>query len=181
MDALVEWQIGPAQFYTCVTTARSWEDLTPALVASWVRFAEVLGTHVPEDVRNEINLSFFASGGRVTFGHGTRDYPVADARWDAVPTAYTWTVMCKCPWVEEQWYDAGEATDVRSAGLLAEVGITFARACLAAAGNPRVAEAFRRHGLGNLPVRGQGVTQSPAKFETDLDSLFRGDVPELRP
>lgn len=170
-----------AQLFTCVSPARTWDEFMPALVASWVQFAEVLGVLAPPDVRDEIELSFFCSGGRVTFCHGTRDYPVKDFRWDLVPTDYAWCVMCKCPWIEEQWYAVADADADTHNRVLGELGVSFARHCLSAAGDPSVREAFRSFGVGNVPVHGQGATQSPAAFSTDLESLFSGKLPELRP
>jgi hypothetical protein len=52
---------------------------------------------------------------------------------------------------------------------------------LVAVSDPLVVEAFRAQSLGRVVVRGQGVTQSPAKFEADLGDLLRGHLPELHP
>src|SRR5262249_34130569 len=92
-----------SQLLRCVSEARSWQELRPAFVSAWVRFAEILGTKVPPEVRNEIILSFFSSSGRVTFGHGRRPNPPG-SHWEAIPLEYVWTVMCNCRWIEEQWY-----------------------------------------------------------------------------
>jgi hypothetical protein len=169
------WDTGSRQYLCCVSAARSWAELRPALVAAWVRFADVLSTRVPVDLRHEINLSFFSSSGRVTFNHAQRDYAVADLRWDLVPTDHVWCVACRCAWIEEQWFAIEDET------LLAELGVTFAKHCLAAASDSAIQTVFRGYGFGHLLVRGQGVTQSPAAFESDLNSLFEERYPELLP
>jgi hypothetical protein len=170
MSAAFRWE-QRRQFFRCVSEAGSWEELRPALVDSWVRFAELLGSSVPADVRNEISLSFFGSSGRVTFGHADREFP--GVAWDKVPQDYVWQVMCKCPWVEGEWERRDEET-------LWEVGVTFARTCLECASASGVKAAFDRQQLGPVRVRGEGVTQSPAGFEVDLAELLDGFIPPLR-
>jgi hypothetical protein len=155
-----------------VSDARSWEELKPALVAAWACFAEILGSSVPADLRQEINLSFWSSSGRVVFGHASRDYP--GVPWDQVPQAYIWTLTCLCPWIEEQW-------DALNGEALGTLGFTFARTCLECASHADVRRAFERRHPAKIIVRGQGITQSPAAFETELERLLDGILPDLAP
>jgi hypothetical protein len=159
------------QSVKCVSDARSWDELRPALIASWTRFADLLGSSIPQDVRHEIHLSFFSSSGRVNLGHASRSFPGVE--WNKVPTDYIWSTMCKCIWIEEQW----EAADKEEE--LAKVGVTFARTCLECATHQRVKVAFEKHELANVRVYGQGVTQSPGPFEVDLTALLDGSIPPL--
>ena len=169
------------QLIHCKSDATSWDEMLPALMASWIRFAALLGESVPSDVRNEINLSFFPSSGRVTFGHGRRDFKITDYRWEQVPTDYIWNVMCQCRWVEEQWYGASGDDDTIDR-TMGELGVAFAVHCLRAASHPDVAHEFTRNALAvNIPLRGQGITQSPAKFETTLDAVLKGFIPDISP
>lgn len=155
--------------YVCVSEAESWDALTPALVAAWVQFAEVLSTRVALDLRTEVRIAFFPSSGRLVFNHAKRDYP-ADMNWADIPTDYIWSVTLRCGWIEDLWEDSPEKT-----------GVAFASACLRAATAEKVHLAFRDVGLDTLPVRGAGVTQSPAPFETTLPELFRGRIPTVTP
>jgi hypothetical protein len=175
MSGDFSWANGqPSSYRLCRSDARSWTELKPALIAAWCGFAEVLGTEVPVELRTEIHLSFFSSSGRVTFGHAKRHYPVEQYRWDLIPTDYVRTVACHCAWIEEQW-DAVDEVDLGS------LGVAFATAALEAASDPHVIESFQRQQLTTLMVYGQGVTQSPAKFETTLAALMHGQLPIVCP
>jgi hypothetical protein len=171
MTTEFRWQQEKKQLFRCVSDATSWEELRPALVDTWVRFAELLGSSVAPDVRHEINLGFFGSSGRVTFGHALREFP--GVPWNKVPQDYVWTVMCSCPWIEEQW----QYLDAKTPG---EPGVLFARTCLECASNSAVTAAFDHAQLGPVRVYGQSVTQSPAGFEVGLADLLAGRLPPLR-
>lgn len=163
----------------CQSDARSWGELHPAFVSTWTTFAELLGTKVPLDVRNEINLTFFASSGRVTMGHGRRSAPMDASQWESLPHDYVWTVMCTCRWVEEQWYAISEQKN--AAHQLGELGVTFARHCLLAASDPQVVASFLSQRLGRVVIYGQGSTQSPSHFEAELEDLLNGRLPDVKP
>lgn len=163
------WVDTGLQAYRIVSEAQSWDELHPALVAGWIQFATVLGTCVEADLRAEVDIAFFASSGRLVFNHAKRKFPAA-LDWTKIPTDYIWSVSVHCDWVEMQWEEEPSAT-----------GVGLALACLNAASDERVAGSFQAVGLGDLPVRGAGVTQSPAPFETKLGALFRGSVPTVFP
>ena len=183
MSAFFRWETDRRnpQLQCCFSEAQSWTEIRPALISSWVRFGEVLATRVSSELQNEIHLSFLSSSGRVTFDHARSKSASVGLRWDSIPLDYIWTVMCKCNWIEQQWYAVSDADDEQAERLLGNLGTTFARHCLQALSDPEVAVAFQRQRLANVRVLGQGVTQSPKRFEMDLQELMQGKLPDLHP
>lgn len=167
-----------SQRFVCESFARSWVELKPALIAGWIKFCDVLLERVAEDVRNEINLAFFASSGRIVFNHGERAV-ADDLPWQEVPTDYIWTVTVRCPWVERSWEEEGASQGTERQVRSGTTGVLLASACLQAATSPEVIHRFTHAPLGDLVIRGGGVTQSPAPFVTKLSELFASRLPNI--
>lgn len=170
MSTYFVWTNTDPQLLICKSSARCWEDLKPAWIDTWCKFLDVLATKVPIDLRNRIEISFFASSGRACFSHARRATTEKD--WRKLSRDYIWTAMCECDWVESQW-------NAQIEDDLGKLGVFFAAECLRMASHNEVVRAFERFELTDTLVVGRGVTQSPAPFEVGSHRLMEGRLPEL--
>ncbi|VTR98028.1 hypothetical protein [Tuwongella immobilis] len=172
--------ISSHELYHCVSEALTWDELKPALAASWVRFFELSMASRTEKDFGSIRLSFFGSSGRVTLERVIPEIEESEIPED-FPTIGPPMIMCHCSWIEQQWLDLEEKETTVLDRMLGELGTNFAKTTLQVVSMDIVLKAISDHQVPDGIVVGQGVTQSPAAFETTLDQLQMGILPKIVP
>ena len=61
MPATFSWKPQGHQLFWCESAATAWDELRPALVASWLKFAELMNSEVFPSYGTKSNSSIFAT------------------------------------------------------------------------------------------------------------------------